>query len=132
MKLSTYMKDALLDRMESVIGQSPRLLIFSGLGPSVALTATGNLLFSIQLPSDWLNNAANGVKYNNVPWSGTALRSGSFSDNYYWRIVTGANVTHIQGVKAEMPLLSGGPTFVTGQTLTFGLPSVTFGWSTNN
>jgi hypothetical protein len=100
-QLSIVVRDARLDAIETAIGVSPKLRMWSGAMPANCPAAsTGVKLVETVLASDWAANAANGNKsFNNTPISCTGLALGSAG---YFRIVdsTGATV-HMQGTISE-------------------------------
>ena len=60
---STAIRNAELDQIEVVIGTSAVLKVFSGAEPvNVAAADPAGLLGTLNLPVDWMNNAAGGVK----------------------------------------------------------------------
>ncbi len=60
-QLGVDVRNAMADVIESTIGTSPRLKLYTGAAPaSCAATETGTLLANVTLPSDWLAAAANG------------------------------------------------------------------------
>lgn len=62
-QLSTAVRNARADALESTIGTSPTLEIRSGAQPAdCATTDSGTLLASLALPSDWLAAASSGQK----------------------------------------------------------------------
>lgn len=63
MQLSTAVRNAILDQLETTIGTAPILQIRTGAPPASCATAdSGTLLASMTLPSDWLAAAASGSK----------------------------------------------------------------------
>jgi len=91
LQYSVPVNNARLDAIETQIGVAPTLEIRTGALPAnCAAVATGNLLASIVLPSDWLSAAAAGVKAKNGAWSGTALSNIATSNAGYFRINLGS------------------------------------------
>jgi hypothetical protein len=74
LKYKTELRNAKLDAIETYIGTSAALRIYSGTAPSAVTDAnSGTLLADFTLPSDWLAAAANGSKaINNGPWNDTS------------------------------------------------------------
>lgn len=96
-QFSVAVRNARLDAVETAIGTAPKLLIYTGSAPAnCAAAATGTLLATLTLPSDWEANAASGAKsITNGPWAGTAAAAGTAG---YFRITDSAGTTcHIQG-----------------------------------
>lgn len=63
LQLSTDVRNALLDAIESTIGASPTLEIRTGGQPAnCAASDTGTVLATLTLPSDWMAAASGGAK----------------------------------------------------------------------
>lgn len=61
--LSTAVRNARLDIIETTIGASAVLKIRTGAPPATVATAsTGTVLATLNLPADWMSNASNGSK----------------------------------------------------------------------
>jgi hypothetical protein len=71
-QLSTALRNARLDQIETTIGTSPVLKIYTGSAPGVANAVTGTLLATITLPSDWMANASGGSKALSGTWQTTS------------------------------------------------------------
>jgi hypothetical protein len=70
MKYSTGVKNARLDAIETTIGTSAVLKIYSGSAPTdCSAAATGTVLATMNLPSDWMANASSGSKSMSGTWS---------------------------------------------------------------
>lgn len=83
-QLSTSVRNARLDTIESTIGASAKLRIFSGAMPANAAAAdTGTKLLEMSLPSDWMAAASAGSKALLGVWSSTGLAAGTAG---YFRI----------------------------------------------
>jgi hypothetical protein len=96
-QLSVTVRNAELDAIETAIGVSPKLQMWSGAPPaSCAAAATGTKLVEDTLASDWAANASGGSKsFNNTPITGTGLAGGTAG---HFRIVDNAGTTcHKQG-----------------------------------
>jgi hypothetical protein len=98
MQLSVACRNAVLNSVETTIGTSPKLQIWSGTIPASCATAdgAGTKLAEMNLPSDWLADAASGQK----------IKSGTFEDTNadatgtasHFRIKDSAGTTcHMQG-----------------------------------
>lgn len=93
-------RNAWLDSIETTTGTTPDLLIYSGTVPATTATAaSGTLLATIALPSDWMAAASGGTKAKAGTWTGTgAAGAGTGTDAGYFRIrTTGAGTVRIQG-----------------------------------
>lgn len=96
-QLSVAVRNARLDAVETTIGVSAKLQMWSGSPPaSCATAASGTKLVEDTLASDWAANASGGSKsFNNTPIVGTGLAGGTAG---YFRIVDNAGTTcHTQG-----------------------------------
>ena len=84
-QLSTRVRNAKLDAMETTIGTAPLLRIYSGSMPATPATApSGTLLAEMTLPSDWMAAAAAGAKAMAGTWQdGSANAAGTAG---YYRI----------------------------------------------
>lgn len=96
-QLSTTVRNARLDAIETAIGASPILRIYSGAAPANAGTASsGTLLATINLPADWMGAAANGSKSKLGTWTDAAADAAGIAG--YFRIFDSAGtVAHLQG-----------------------------------
>jgi hypothetical protein len=99
-KFSTGVRNARLDQIETTIGTSPKLQIFSGAAPANCAAAdSGTLLCEITLPADYLAAAASGSKAKSGTWSGTGhANAGAGTNAGHFRIKDSAGTTcHVQG-----------------------------------
>ena len=96
LQYSVAVNNAKLDQIESTIGTAPLLRIYTGSIPANPVTAaSGTLLATLTLPSDWMAAAASASKAKAGTWSGTASASGVGG---YCRIYDSSGTTcHIQG-----------------------------------
>lgn len=93
-QLSTTVRNAKLDAVESTIGTAPTLEIRSGAVPANCAAAdAGSVLATITLPSDWMTAAASGVKGKNGTWSTTGSGTGTAQ---HFRVKQGGTC-HMQG-----------------------------------
>lgn len=95
-KLSTAVRNARLDAIETAVGTAPILKIRTGAAPSTCATAdAGTVLASLTLPSDWLAAAGSGAKALLGTWSATASAAGTAA---HFRIYdSGGSTCHLQG-----------------------------------
>jgi hypothetical protein len=95
-QLSVSLRNARADQVEVIAGVSVKLQLRSGAQPvSCASADSGTLLCEMSLPSDWLTDAANGIKSKNGVWSGTGAAGG---DALHFRIKDSTGTTcHLQG-----------------------------------
>ena len=96
MQYSVAVNNARLDSIETTIGASAKLRIYTGSVPAnCAAAATGTLLVEIALPSDWMNAASAASKTKLGTWQAAASGTGTAG---YFRIVDNAGTTTgIQG-----------------------------------
>lgn len=94
-QFSTAVRNARLDAIETAIGTSPVLKIFTGSMPANCAAAdSGTLLDSMSLPSDWMASASGGSKAIAGSWSSSASAAGTAG---YFRIYDSGATCHIQG-----------------------------------
>jgi len=118
-------RNAKLDAVETTIGASAVLKLFSGALPANCAAADpAGLLCTITLPADYLANAGAGTKALSGVWSGTASAGGTIAS---WRIYdSGVTTCHIQGDTTAMTFT---PSTVVsnGQTVTVNTFTITAG-----
>jgi hypothetical protein len=121
LQFSVDVRDARLDAIEAEIGTGPVLNIYSGSMPAnCAASATGDLLCSITLPSDWLAAASSGAKSKSGTWADVGADDGTAG---YFRVYESTETTaHIQGECTDTggagPLKLSTTTIVTGEPVT--------------
>lgn len=95
---SVAVRDAMNDAMETAIGTTPTIEIFTGAQPANCAAAdTGTKIASGVLPSDYLTASAAGVKAKNGTWTITGLpAAGTGTAGGHFRIKQGATC-HSQG-----------------------------------
>src|SRR5690242_12949585 len=96
-QMGTTLRNARLDQIETTIGVSAVIKIFTGAAPANCGTAdSGTKLVEFDLASDWAANASAGAKsLNNLPITATAAATGTAG---YWRIYDSTATTcHMQG-----------------------------------
>lgn len=128
-QFSTAARNAALDAIETAIGVSPTLEIRSGAAPAnCAAAATGTVLATLNLPSDWLAAAASGQKTLLGTWQD--LSADATGTAGHFRINAGATC-HVQGSVTlgggggdmtldNLSITAGQQVNVTGFTLTAG------------
>lgn len=127
-QMSTTLRSARINAIESTVGTSPKLQIRTGAPPATCAAAdTGTLLVELTLPSDWENAASNGVSTLNGTWTGTGVAAGSVG---HFRLKDSAGTTcHMQGTCAngsgDLPANSA--TIAIGQTVNITLWTQTDG-----
>jgi len=96
-QLSTTVRNARLDAIETTVGTSAVLKIRTGAQPADVATAdSGTVVATLQLESDWMGAAANGTKAKAGTWEdGTADAAGTAA---HWRLYASDGTTcHAQG-----------------------------------
>lgn len=96
-KLSTTVRNARLDTIESTIGTSAILQIRSGTAPAnCAASDTGTVLATISLPSDWMAAASSGAKAMSGTWQDASADAAGTAEHF--RIYdSGGSTCHLQG-----------------------------------
>jgi len=96
-QLSVAVRNARLDAIESTIGVSARLRIYSGSAPANCAAAnSGTLLADITCPSDWLAAAASGQKALSGTWQDASADNAGTAGHFRVYDST-ATTCHIQG-----------------------------------
>jgi hypothetical protein len=116
---SVTVNNARLDQIETTISTAPQLRFYTGAMPATCATAaSGTLLDTQALPSDWLAAAAAAVKAKAGTWTGAFDAAGTVG---YFRIYDSAgSVCHIQGlVTLSVPLTTNALTAANGNVLNF-------------
>lgn len=128
-QLSTAVRNARLDAIETTISTSAILRIRSGSAPANCATAdSGTVLATLNLPSDWLAAAASGVKSKSGTWQDASADATGTAAHF--RIYdSGGSTCHMQGtvgtsgsdINVDSVSLTAGQTFtITGFDLTDG------------
>jgi len=129
LQYSVAVNNARLDSIETTIGASAKLRIYTGSAPAnCAAAATGTLLVEMALPSDWMAAASGASKVKAGTWTGTASGTGTAG---YFRIVDNAGtVTGLQGTAgmSGTDLILNNSSLATSQAVTVD----TFSLSTGN
>lgn len=97
LKYSTTVNNARLDAIETAISTAPVLRIYTGAAPAAPSdAATGTLLVSMTLPSDWMAAASSGAKAKSGTWSDSSA-DGSGTAGYFRIWDSGVATCHVQG-----------------------------------
>jgi hypothetical protein len=101
LRYSEAVRNARLNAVETVIGTSPLLRIYTGSAPaSTAAAATGTLLAECTLPSNWMADASGGTKAKAGTWEDTAANNDGEAG--YFRIYdSGGTDCGLQGTVTE-------------------------------
>lgn len=96
-QLSTTVRNARLDAIESTIGVSAILKIRSGAAPATCATAdSGTVLATLNLPSDWMAAASSGSKALSGTWQDASADNNGTAAHF--RVYdSGGTTCHIQG-----------------------------------
>lgn len=121
-KMSVTVRNAMLDAFETAIGTSAVLKIRTGAPPTNITDAdSGTVLATVNLPSDWMANAASGSKSMSGTWQDASADATGTAGHF--RIYASNGTTqHAQGT---VTVTGGGgdmtvdnTSFATGQTFT--------------
>lgn len=97
LQLSTTVRNARLDAIESTIGTAPILTIRTGAAPANCAAAnSGTVLATLTLPSDWLAAAASGSKAKSGTWQDASADNTGTAAHFRIHDST-ATTCHIQG-----------------------------------
>ncbi len=132
-QFATTLRNSRADLIESTIGTSPKLYIYSGAKPTnVSDNDPSGLLVMLTLPSDWESSASSGAKALAGTWSGTATGTGTPA-SYRIKDSSGTSsantgTTYIQGTcGVGSGDLSLDGTITSGQTVNIGTYGITEG-----
>lgn len=130
-QLSTAVRNAELDAIESTIGTSAVLKIRTGAAPANVGTAdSGTVLATLTLPSDWMAAASSGAKAKSGTWEDASADATGTAAHF--RIYASDGTTqHLQGMVTatggggdmtvdNTSIASGQDVVITGFTLTAG------------
>lgn len=126
LQLATDVRNAMLDAIETVLGTSPVMKIFSGSLPANAAAAdSGTVLSTISLPSDWMAAASGGTKVKSGTWEDNSADATGTAGHV--RIYTSGGVCKLQGTVTA----TGGGGFMTVNNTSFAAtqPFVVTGFS---
>lgn len=94
--LSTAVRNAMLDSIESTIGAGAVLKIRTGAAPGIGSADSGTVLATLTLPSDWMAAASGGSKAKAGTWEDTSADATGEAAHY--RIYASDGTTqHIEG-----------------------------------
>lgn len=124
LKLSLGIRNNILDQIETTIGTSAVIRIYSGTQPASPQDAiTGSLLWEENLPSDWMAGASGGTKSLQGTWANTASATGTATHFRIWNGATG----HIDGTVGvgTFDLVVDSANFTSGVTFTITAFTIT-------
>jgi hypothetical protein len=119
-QLSTSVRNARLDTVESTIGTSAQLKVRTGAPPANCAAAdAGTVLATMTLPADWMAAAAAGSKALSGTWQDASADATGTAGHF--RIYDSAGTTcHIQGTAGQnVVLTTSALTAANGNVLTF-------------
>jgi hypothetical protein len=119
-QLSTSVRNARLDTVESTIGVSAQLKVRTGAPPANCAAAdTGTVLATMTLPADWMAAAAAGSKALSGTWQDASADATGTAGHF--RVYDSAGTTcHIQGTAGQnVVLTTSALTAANGNVLTF-------------
>lgn len=130
-QLSTAVRNARLDAIETTISTSAILKIRTGAQPAnCAASDSGTVLATLNLPSDWMSAASGGAKAKTGTWEDASADATGTAG--HWRLYASDGTTcHAQGTVTatggggdltvdSTSFVSGQPFTITGWTLTDG------------
>lgn len=96
-QLSTAVRNAMLDAIETAIGLSPILKVRTGAAPAnCGASDTGTVLATVNLPSDWMAAASGGSKVKSGTWDDNSADAAGTAAHF--RLYASDGVTcHLQG-----------------------------------
>jgi hypothetical protein len=123
-QLSTSVRNAMLDAVESHVGASAVLKIRTGPQPATCATAdSGVVLVAASLPADWMSAASGGSKALAGSWSDTSADTSGTAG--HWRLYASDGTTcHAQGAvgytgaASDLTLAQDSAAIVGGQAVT--------------
>ena len=132
LQYSTAVRNAKLDAIETTIGATAILRIYSGAKPATPATAaSGTLLAEMTLPTDWMAAASSGSKSKSGTW--TVASAGASGTAGYFRILDSTGTT--TGIQGECTDTAGaGPLKLSSTAVVSGEPVTiaTFTLTDNN
>lgn len=126
-QLSISVRNARLDSIETTVGVSAILKIFSGAQPADCATAdAGTVLVTMNLPSDWMSAAASGSKAKLGTWQDASADATGTAG--HWRLFDSSGVTcHAQGSCTATG--GGGDLTLDSTSITAGQSVTVTGWT---
>lgn len=104
LQYSVAIRNAQLDAVESTIGATAKLYLFTGAAPANCAAAdSGTLLATLTLPADWMAAAAAGAKALLGSWAGAGAAAGSAG---YFRVKDNAGT--VCGMQGTVTATGGG------------------------
>lgn len=132
LQASVAVRNARADAVETAIGVSAVLRIFTGAPPATCATAnSGTILATVNCPSDYLTAASAGAKAKSGTWEDISADGAGTAG--HWRLYASDGTTcHLQGTVTATggggDMTVDNVVFAAGQTFTV----TTFGWTEPN
>lgn len=128
-QLSTGVRNARLDQIETTIGASAIMRIFSGAAPANCAAAdSGSILAELTLPSDWMAAASGGSKALSGSWTDASANNTGTAGHF--RVYdNGITTCHIQGTvgTSGTDMIVDSVSFTAGQSFTVNSFTLTDG-----
>jgi hypothetical protein len=128
-QLSVGVRNARLDQIETTIGTSAVIRIFTGSPPASCASAdTGTILATVNCPSDWMAAASSGSKSKSGTWED--LSADNTGTAGHFRIYdSGVTTCHMQGTvgTSGTDMTVNSTSFTAGQTFTVNTFTLTDG-----
>ena len=128
-QLSVAARNARLDSIETTIGTSAVMKIFSGSPPANCAAAdTGTVLATLNLPSDWMAAASGGSKALSGTWQDLSADNTGTAEHF--RVYdSGVTTCHIQGTvgTSGTDMTVNSTSFTAGQSFTVNSFTLTDG-----
>ena len=104
-QLSTAVRNAMLDAIETTVGTSAVLKIRTGAPPANCAAAdSGTVLATLSLPSDWMAAASSGTKAQSGTWSDSSADATGTAA--HWRLYASDGTTC--GAQGTVTITGGG------------------------
>lgn len=126
-QLSTTVRNARLDAIESTIGTDAVLKIRSGAAPADCGTAdSGTVLASLTLPADWMAAAASGAKAKSGTWQ-DASADATGTAAHFRLYASDGTTCHMQGTvgTSGTDMIVDSTSFTAGQSFTINTFTLT-------
>ncbi len=129
LQFSVAVRNARLDKIESVTGASARLKLRTGPPPAFCADAdSGTVIADLTLPSDWMAAASSGTKVKSGTWQ-DASADASGTAGHFRLYDSTATTCHMQGTVTATgdggDMTVGSLTFLAGQSFTVTTFSLT-------
>jgi hypothetical protein len=130
-QLSTTARDNRLDSIETTVGTSAVLRIFTGSPPANCAAAdSGTVLATVNCPSDWMAAASGGSKAKSGTWEDLSADNSGTAGHF--RIYnSGVSTCHIQGTVTASggggDMIVNSTSFTAGQSFTVNTFTLTDG-----